>query len=279
MSLARRPTNDFYPENRMHPSAPQDLIQSRVDDRGDSGCVAYITVNNAAKRNTLGMPGKRAIADTFNKLARNERIRVAVITGAGDKSFIAGADIAEMKDLNAEQAEVEHTLTHVANESIQMFPAPVIARINGWCLGFGMELAAACDMRIGVDTAKFGMPEVRVGIPSGMEAVLLPALIGWGKAAELIYTGDIIDAQEAHRCGYLQKVVAAPELDAAVEKMVGSILLGGPRSIRLQKALIRDWQRMSVMDSVWQGIRACVAARSTDEPKRMMEAFINRKRK
>ena len=263
----------------MHAPAPQDLIQYRVDDRGEGGRVAYITVNNAAKRNTLGMAGKRAIADTFNQLAKDDRLRVTVITGAGDKSFIAGADIAEMKDLNAEQAEVEHTLTHVANESIQMFPVPVIARINGWCLGFGTELAAACDMRIGVDTAKFGMPEVRVGIPSGMEAVLLPALVGWGKAAELIYTGDIIDAQEAYRCGFLQKIVSAAELDSAVEKMVGSILLGGPRAIRLQKALMRDWQRMSVTDSVWQGIRACVAARSTDEPKRMMEAFINRKLK
>jgi enoyl-CoA hydratase/carnithine racemase len=263
----------------MHSVPRTDLIQYRVEDRGEAGRVAYVTVNNPEKRNTLGMPGKRAIADTFNKLAADDLLRVAVITGAGDRSFIAGADIAEMKDLNAEQAEVEHTLTHVANESIQMFPVPVIARINGWCLGFGTELAAACDMRIGVDTAKFGMPEVRVGIPSGMEAVLLPALVGWGKAAELIYTGDIIDAEEAYRCGFLQKVVPAAELDVAVEKMVSSILLGGPRAIRLQKALIRDWQRMSITDSVWQGIRACVAARSTDEPKRMMEAFMARKRK
>jgi enoyl-CoA hydratase len=263
----------------MHSSPRPDLIQYRVEDRGEAGRVAYITVNNPEKRNTLGMPGKRAIAATFNKLGRDETLRVAVITGAGDKSFIAGADIAEMKDLDAEQAEVEHTLTHVANESIQMFPVPVLARINGWCLGFGMELAAACDMRVGVDTAKFGMPEVRVGIPSGMEAVLLPALVGWGKAAELVYTGDMIDAQEAYRCGFLQKVVSAAELDAAVEKIVSSILLGGPRAIRLQKTLMRDWQRMSITDSVWQGIRACVAARSTDEPKRMMEAFMARKRK
>jgi enoyl-CoA hydratase/carnithine racemase len=262
----------------MHAAKP-DLIQYRIEDRGAAGRVAYVTVNNPAKRNTLGIPGKRAIADTFRMLGRDDTLRVAVITGAGDKSFIAGADIAEMKDLDADRAEVEHTLTHVANESIQMFPVPVIARINGWCLGFGMELAASCDMRIGVDTARFGMPEVRVGIPSGMEAVLLPALIGWGKAAELIYTGDIIDAAEAARCGFLQKVVPAVELDAAVEKMVGSILLGGPRAIRLQKALMRDWQRMSISDSVWQGIRACVAARSTDEPRRMMEAFIARKRK
>jgi enoyl-CoA hydratase/carnithine racemase len=142
-----------------------------------------------------------------------------------------------------------------------------------------MELAAACDMRIGVDTAKFGMPEVRVGIPSGMEANLLPALIGWGKAAELVLTGDIIDAREAYECGFLQKLVGAAELDAAVERMVGSILLGGPRAIRLQKRLLRDWERLSVTDGIEAGIRACVEARSTDEPRRMMAAFLARKKK
>jgi enoyl-CoA hydratase/carnithine racemase len=263
----------------MHAAAPADLIQCRIDDRGDAGLVAYVTVNNPGKRNTLGIPGKRAIADTFGELAKNDRLRVAVITGAGDKSFIAGADIAEMKDLNAEQALVEHSLTHEANDSIRALPVPVVARVNGWCLGFGMELAASCDMRIGVDTARFGMPEVRVGIPSGMEANLLPALIGWGKTAELVLTGDIIDAQEAYRCGFLQKLVPAAELDAAVEKMVASILLCGPLAVRLQKPLMRDWERMSIAEGIQQGIRACVAARATDEPRRMMEAFINRKRK
>lgn len=262
----------------MH-AAPADLIQCRIDDRGAGGRVAYVTVNNPHKRNALGIAGKRAIADTFDRLARDDDLRAAVITGAGDKSFIAGADIAEMKDLDAGQALMEHTLTHTANDSIRRLPVPVIARINGWCLGFGMELAAACDMRIGVDTAKFGMPEVRVGIPSGMEARLLPALIGWGKTAELVYTGDIIDAGEAWRCGFLQQRVSAAELDGAVEKMVTSILLGGPRAIRLQKALLRDWERMSVADGIEAGIRACVAARATDEPRRMMEAFIARKRK
>lgn len=255
------------------------LLITRIDDRGEAGHIAYITVNNPARRNTLGMEGKREIAATFNRLAQDEKLRAAVITGAGDKSFIAGADIHEMKDLTPEQAEVEHTLTHVANTSIRAFPVPVIARINGYCLGFGMELAAACDLRVGVDSAKFGMPEVRVGIPSGMEAVLLPRLIGWGKAAELIYTGDIIDAPEAYRIGFLQKLVPAGELDAAVEKWVASLLLGGKRVMRLQKALINDWERMSVTDGIWAGIRACVESRRTDEPRRMMQAFIDRKRK
>jgi enoyl-CoA hydratase/carnithine racemase len=122
------------------------------------------------------------------------------------------------------------------------------------------------------------MPEVRVGIPSGMEAVLLPRLIGWGKTAELVYTGDIIDAQEAWRCGYLEKVAPAAELDAEVERWLTSILAGGPRAQRLQKALVRDWERLSVTDAIHQGIRACVEARRTDEPRRMMEAFLNRKR-
>lgn len=266
----------------MATSSSNDLVQCRIDDRGDSGCVAYITVNNPKKHNALGAHGKRAIADTFNRLARedkDERLRVAVITGAGDKSFLAGADLAHAKDLTVEQAELEHITTHMCNDSIRRFPVPVIARINGYCLGLGPELASSCDLRIGVDTAKFGMPEVRVGLPSGMEACLLPSIVGWGKAAELIYTGDMMDAQEAYRCGFLQKVVPAAELDAAVEKMVSSILVGGPRAIRLQKALMRDWQRMSITDSVWQGIYSCVAARNTDEPKRMMEAFLARKRK
>ncbi|MBI3937210.1 MAG: enoyl-CoA hydratase/isomerase family protein [Betaproteobacteria bacterium] len=255
------------------------LVTVRVEDRGAAGRVGYVTANNPPKRNALGMPGKRAMAEAFHTLSRDEMLRAVVLTGAGEKSFIAGADVAEMKDLTAEEAEEEHTLTHLACDAIRACPVPVIARINGYCFGLGMELAASCDMRVAADHAKFGMPEVRVGIPSGMEAVLLPAIIGWGKTAELVFTGDHIDAPEAYRCGFLQKLVPAAELDAAVEKWIASILLGGPRAIRLQKALMRDWERMSVTDGIRQGIRACVEARRTDEPRRLMEAFLNRKRR
>jgi enoyl-CoA hydratase/carnithine racemase len=223
------------------------------------------------------MAGKRAIAAAFGELAGDDRLRAVVITGAGEKSFIAGADIHEMKDLDAAGAEVEHTLTHTANAAIRALPVPVIARINGWCLGFGMELAAACDLRVAADTAKFGMPEVRVGIPSGMEAALLPRLVGWGKATELVYTGDIIDAAEAHRIGFLQAVAPVAELDARVERWLDSILRGGTRVMRLQKALLRDWERLPLEEAIQAGIRACVEARSTDEPRRMMAAFIDRK--
>lgn len=256
-----------------------DLVLVRTEDRGEAGRIAYVTANNPAKRNAIGMPGKRAIVAAFESLSEDQGLRAVVLTGAGDKSFIAGADLAEMKDLSIEEAEEEHTLTHHACDAIRRCPVPVIARINGYCFGAGMELAASCDMRAAAEHAKFGMPEVRVGLPSGMQAALLPSLVGWGRAAELVLTGDIFEAPEAYQFGFLQKLVPAAELDAAVEKWIGSILISGPRAVRLQKKLMRDWERLPLEESIQAGIRACVEARHTDEPKRLMEAFLNRKKK
>lgn len=244
----------------------------------EAGHVAYVTVNNPERRNVLGIAGKKALAETFSHLAKDKLLRVAVLSGAGKRSFIAGADLAEMKDLKAKGAKEEHTWTHRACESIRTLPVPVIARINGYCFGAGMELAAACDMRIGVTTAKFGMPEVRFGIPSGMEACLLPQLIGWGKTRELVYTGSHIDAAEAWWCGFLESVVTPERLDDGVEQWVAAIAAAGPRAIRLQKKLVRDWERMTISQAVQAGIRACVDARKTDEPRRLMAAFLARKK-
>lgn len=243
------------------------------------GRVAYVTVNNPEKRNALGIAGKKQLAQAFQRLAQDKLLRVAVLTGAGDQSFIAGADLAEMKDLTAKGAREEHTWTHRACEAIRTLPVPAIARINGYCFGAGMEIAASCDMRIGIATARLGMPEVRFGIPSGMEACLLPQLIGWGKTRELVYTGDAIDAAEAYRCGFLEQLAGPSELDAGVERWISSILAAGPRAIRLQKALVRDWERMTIKRAVQAGIRACVRARQTDEPKRLMTAFLDRKKR
>ena len=249
------------------------LVTVRVETRA-AGRVAFVTVNNPEKRNALGLAGKRQLAQAFRKLARDRELRVAVLTGAGERSFMAGADLAEMRDLTPKQAHAVHAGVHRACAAIRALPVPVIARINGYCFGAGMEIAAACDMRIGVTTAKLGMPEVRFGIPSGMEACLLPQLIGWGKTRELIYTGDPIDAAEAHRCGFLEKLVEPAALDAGVEAWVASILAAGPRAIRLQKKLVRDWERMTISEAVQAGIRACTEARRTDEPRQLMAAFL-----
>jgi enoyl-CoA hydratase/carnithine racemase len=155
---------------------------------------------------------------------------------------------------------------------------PVIARVNGWCLGAGLEIAASCDMRAAADTARFGMPEVLFGLPSGMEACLLPQLIGWGKSRELVFTGRHIDCAEAASCGLVERVAAPADLDQAVEAWVTDILRAGPNAIRAQKELIRDWERMSIADAVQQGIRAVAAAHGTEEAKRLMGAFMARKK-
>jgi len=253
------------------------LVLVRVEVR-EQGHIAYVTVNNPERRNVLGIAGKKALAQAFKQLANDKALRVAVLTGAGEKSFIAGADLAEMKDLKPKGAKEQHTWTHRACDAIRTLPVPVIARINGYCFGAGMELAASCDLRIGVATAKFGMPEVRFGIPSGMEACLLPQLIGWGKTRELVYTGDHMDAAEAYRCGFLEKLIEPTGLDSGIEQWVSSIFAAGPRAIRLQKKLVRDWERMTIKSAVQAGIKACVEARKTDEPRRLMQAFLDRKK-
>lgn len=252
----------------------------RKQEAAAGGHVAYVTIDNVSKKNALSTLGRGRLAEIMNELARDDALRVVVLTGAGDEAFIGGAHIGEMGQFpNANVAELGSRNTHLACDSIRRMPVPVIARIAGYCLGAGMEIAAACDMRVSAQNGVFGMPEVKYGLPSGMEACLLPLLIGWGKARELVYTGEMIDAQEAHRVGFVDRLVPLADLDAATQDWVASICAAGPRAIRLQKELIRDWERMSIADAVQQGIRAIGDAHSTDEPRRMIAAYHERRRR
>ncbi len=250
------------------------LILITVDDRGEAGTVARITVNNAEQRNALGNAGKRELAEAFEHVSADTRLRVVVLTGAGERSFIGGANVTEMATFTHGHAHEGPALTHRVCEAIRRTPVPVIARVNGYCLGAGLEIAAACDMRATADTARFGMPEVLFGLPSGMEACLLPQLIGWGKTRELVYTGRHIDAQEAASCHLVERITTQDGLDAAIEDWVSAILSAGPLAIRAQKELIRDWERMSIADAVQQGVRAVAAAHGTAETRRLMGAFV-----
>ena len=253
------------------------LISAETDSRG----VALITVNNAASRNALGNPGKRELAETIERVSAQPGLRVVVLTGAGDRSFISGADVAEMAtfEQGPGRAAEGPALTHRVCDAIRRAPVPVIARINGYCFGAGLEIAASCDMRAAADTARFGMPEVLFGLPSGMEACLLPQLIGWGKTRELVFTGRHIDAREAADCHLVERIVPPADLDAAVEDWVAAILSAGPNAIRAQKELMRDWERLSIADAVQQGIRAVAAAHGTEEAKRLMGAFVEKRRR
>ena len=259
------------------PSEP--LILCRIDERKEGGRVAYVTINNPAKRNALAAEDRATLASTMRSLAQDPELRVAVVTGAGDKAFIGGANIGQMATFpNPDVAAEGSRMTHLACDSMRRMPVPVIARINGYCLGTGMEIAASCDLRVGSENAMFGMPEVRHGIPSGMEACLLPRLIGWGKTMELVFTGKMIDAAEAYGCGFLGRLVPLEKLDEAVEYWVEAIVTAGPRAVRLQKALHADWERMAIADAVQRGIEAIGKAHMTDEPRRLMREFLERRR-
>ncbi len=254
------------------------LVLTERERRGDAGSVVRITVNNAAQRNALGNDGKRALAEAVEQVSDDPQLRVIVLTGAGDRSFIAGANVTEMAGFTQHNAMEGPSLTHRVCHAIRRAPVPVIARINGHCFGAGLEIAASCDMRAATDMAKFGMPEVLFGLPSGMEACLLPQLIGWGKTRELVFTGRHIDAHEAAACHLVERIVPLGELDAAVEDWVAAIVSAGPNAIRAQKELVRDWERMAIADAVQQGIRAVAAAHGSAEARRLMGDFVTRRR-
>jgi len=244
----------------------------------EAGAIAYASIENAAKLNTLNVANMTQFVETIEPLRSRDDLRAVVLTGAGDKAFIGGADIFEMATLDAAHAEGFITLVHRVCDSLRALPVPVIARLNGYALGAGMEVAAACDLRIASSNAVFGMPEVKVGIPSVVEAALLPGLIGWGRTRELLLFGENIDAATALAWGFVEQVVAPAELDAAVEARLASLLANGAQAVRLQKQLIRQWEDLTLSQAVSRGIESFAQAYATDEPARMMSAFAKRRR-
>ena len=250
-------------------------FEVRVDPRG----VAYLTLDHRAKLNTLNGALMREVIAAMAALARQEDLRCAVLAGAGGRAFIGGADIREMAAVTSPaEAEAFIRLVHGVCDAMRALPVPVIARIEGFCLGAGLEVAASCDMRIAATGAHFGMPEVRVGIPSVVEAALLPGLIGWGRTRLLLLTGRSIDAATALTWGLIEEAVPAGDLDAAVARCVAEILACGPGAVRLQKKLILSWEHGALAERIQESIEAFSANAGTDEPRRMMAAHLEARR-
>src|SRR6266699_4553874 len=246
-------------------------------DRDPRG-VVRLTICNAGPLNILGSSVIDGVREGLEALAMELNIRVLVLAGQSEKSMIGGADIKEMAGLEQKSAEAFITRLRDLCEAVRAFPAPVIARMPGWCLGGGLEVAAACDVRIAAHDAKFGMPEVRVGIPSVIHAALLPRLIGWGRARWLVMTAESIDAATALAWGLIDTVAPSGALDAEVERTIEAILECGPQALRAQKALLRQWEELPLKESVDLSIGVFGKSYLTDEPKRLMQGFIDRKR-
>ena len=244
-----------------------------IEQRAPGARVARVTINHAAKLNTLNSSLMEDFVAAIESLGRDDTLRAVVVTGAGDKAFVGGADINEMAALDAGSARAFITRVHRCCHAVRELPVPVIARIQGYALGAGLELAAACDLRAAADSARFGMPEVKLGIPSVVEAALLPGLVGWGRARELLLLGETFSAAQAAQWGLVEAVVPMAELDAVVESWIESLLGAGAHAIRLQKKLIRRWESLPLRDAVQAGIDTFAAAWQTAEPRRMMAAF------
>ena len=240
--------------------------------------VVRLTICNAGSLNILGSEVIKGVREGLEVLATERQIRVLVIAGESEKSMIGGADIKEMAKLDQLSAEKFITGLRDLCEAVRAFPEPVIARMPGWCLGGGLEVAAACDFRIAAHDAKFGMPEVRVGIPSVIHAALLPRLIGWGRARWLMMTAANIDAPTALAWGLIDVVAPEGGLDAAVERAVEALLECSPEALRAQKALLRQWEELPLKESVNLSIGVFGQSFLTGEPQRLMQGFIDRKR-
>ncbi|HXV87325.1 MAG TPA: enoyl-CoA hydratase-related protein [Gemmatimonadales bacterium] len=218
---------------------------------GIANRVATVTINRPEKRNALNQATRAAFLEALEALRQDDAARVVIVTGAGDKAFIAGADIAEFQGRSpVDQFRVMREWS--VFDAVDAFPKPVIAAINGFCLGGGCELAMACDIRIASDTARLGQPEVNLGIlPGGGGTQRLPRLVGMGNAFRLLYTGDLIDAGEALRIGLVDQVVPAADLMERVQALARAIAAKSPVALRL----IKEAVRASVRAPLDEGLR------------------------
>jgi enoyl-CoA hydratase len=253
-------------------------VHVKLEDR-QGGRIGHVTVDNARKLNCLSTALIVQLTQAFVKLADDTALRAVVLTGSGARAFIGGADLNELGGMCADSARLYITRLHQACKAIRDCPVPVIGRVNGFCLGAGLEVAASCDFRAAADTAQFGMPEVVMGLPSVIEAALLPGLIGWGKTREMLLTGAMYSAAEALAMQFVQRVVPAAELDAAVEHWVAAICRATPAAIRSQKALMNHWERVSVEEGIVAGIDSLSEAYTTGEPQAAIRGFFAAKGK
>ena len=242
------------------------------------GRVAILTINRPDKRNALNGPTRLALIAALDEIRANDGIRVVVITGAGDKAFIAGADIGEFEGRTpVDQFRVMKGPS--VFDAVEAFPKPVIAMINGFALGGGCELAMACDIRIAADSAKLGQPEVNLGIiPGGGGTQRLPRLVGSGTAYKLLFTGELIDAAEALRIGLVDEVVPAAELRTRVLALGTMIAEKSPVALQLIKEAVRASLRTSLDDGLRLETTLFGVAFASQDKVEGVEAFLQKRK-
>jgi enoyl-CoA hydratase len=250
-------------------------MEGRVRVEQRDGC-AWVTLDRPPLN--LLEPGLiRALRDSFAGLARDPEVRVAVVTGAG-QATTAGMQIQVLRDLDPASAKALITGLHEAIHAVHDAPFPTICMINGACLGAGFELAMACDLRVASTSAILGLPEIRVGIPSVIEAALLPALVGPGRAAEILLVGAPVSAGQALEWGLVNRAVPPEALESTTQALVDSILECAPTAVRLQKELIIRWRSTDLRTAIESGINAFAQSYATGEPREALTAYLEKRK-
>ncbi len=251
---------------------PYENILLETKDR-----ISILTINRPDKRNALNQKTRDEILEALDSL-RPSGARVLVITGAGEKAFIAGADIGEFEG-KTPLTQRETLKGRRIFDAIEEFPKPVIAMINGFCLGGGLETALACDLRIAADTAKLGQPEINLGIiPGGGGTQRLTRLVGEGKAMELILTGDLIDAAEAKTLGLVNNVVPAAELHQRVMALAARIAEKSPVALRMAKEAVKTAARMNLREGLDRETDLFCLTFGSEDKEEGVRAFLEKRK-
>ncbi len=239
------------------------------------GAVARVTLERPPL-NVLTPALIDALGSAFRELGADPALRVVVLAGSG-RAFSAGVDVGAMRDLDVAGARALIEGLRATIRALEEVPVPTIARLHGHVLGGALELVLACDLRIAAASCRLGMPEITVGIPSVIQAALLPGLIGWGRTAELLLGGQPIDAREAERWGLVNRAVEEPALDGEVDAWVARLCALPPDAVRLQKALLARWRRVDLDTAIALSTDVFARAYATGEPRRAMQAFLDRR--
>ena len=243
------------------------------------GRVAEVTIKRPKALNALNYETLKEMETLFNELSERTDIRVVILTGAGDKAFVAGADISQMKDMNAIEGRNFARLGQKVFALIENLPQVVIAAVNGFALGVGCELAMACDIRLASTKAKFGQPEVSLGIPPGFAGTQrLPRLVGKGLAKELIFTGKMIDVYEAYRIGLVNKIYEPEVLMDKAREMAEVIISRGPCAVSLAKSAINNGLNMDDQSAYAYEAEVFGLCFATDDQKEGMNAFLEKRK-
>jgi len=241
--------------------------------------IGILTINRPKALNALNTETLREIQAGVEEVKNHPEWRVLIVTGAGEKAFVAGADIAEMRGMNSIEALNFSKMGHLTLKMIQDLDRPVIAAVNGYALGGGTEIALACDFIYASENAKFGLPEVSLGVFPGFGGTQrLPRLIGKGKAKELIFTGKMISAEEAYEMGIVNRVFPLASLMEETKKVAAQIAANGPVGVRLAKVVVDAGFNMDLTEACSLESYAFSISFATEDQKEGMAAFIEKRK-